>query len=405
MPVLSIGQALGPGSSSCGYCRPPEHRRSINETSYKKAGLLAVKLSCNVYQRMIDRGWRRSGKYCYSPDLRRSCCPQYTIKLDALEYKPSRSQRKVVNRWNRYILDSDNKQPQSSTKQLSFSLQSSIHASEDSFKSTERAAHKFEVKLEPASYSDEKYALYRRYQSQIHQDPDSSSTGFKNFLVQSPLVPEPIPYADSSNVPRHLPRDYGSYHQLYRLDDELIAVGVIDILPFCVSSVYFFYDAKWEKYSLGKLSAMREASLIQEMHAAGAQTMDSLYMGFYIHSCPKMRYKGEYSPSYLADPEEFTWYPLNSCISKLEQYRYATFRYPEHSLEGSGDPGEEGPATAIPNQSLSDVKVVNSIEEGVVYVIPVIASDHWKNGLLRNEFTSCIRALGVDLAKEITFYA
>ncbi|EGO01818.1 hypothetical protein SERLA73DRAFT_50122 [Serpula lacrymans var. lacrymans S7.3] len=98
MPVLSIGQALGPGSSSCGYCRPPEHRRSINETSYKKAGLLAVKLSCNVhcshylprselrsspfqvYQRMIDRGWRRSGKYCYSPDLRRSCCPQYTIK-------------------------------------------------------------------------------------------------------------------------------------------------------------------------------------------------------------------------------------------------------------------------------------------------------------------------------------
>ncbi|EGO01819.1 hypothetical protein SERLA73DRAFT_48986 [Serpula lacrymans var. lacrymans S7.3] len=270
--------------------------------------------------------------------------------------------------------------------------------------SSKTLSYGLQVKLEPASYSDEKYALYRRYQSQIHQDPDSSSTGFKNFLVQSPLVPEPIPYADSSNVPRHLPRDYGSYHQLYRLDDELIAVGVIDILPFCVSSVYFFYDAKWEKYSLGKLSAMREASLIQEMHAAGAQTMDSLYMGFYIHSCPKMRYKGEYSPSYLADPEEFTWYPLNSCISKLEQYRYATFRYPEHSLEGSGDPGE-GPATAIPNQSLSDVKVVNSIEEGVVYVIPVIASDHWKNGLLRNEFTSCIRALGVDLAKEITFYA
>ena len=34
-----------------------------------------------VYQEMIDRGWRRSGAYCYKPDLRRSCCPQYTIKL------------------------------------------------------------------------------------------------------------------------------------------------------------------------------------------------------------------------------------------------------------------------------------------------------------------------------------
>ena len=24
--------------------------------------------------------------------------------------------------------------------------------------------------------------------------------------------------------------------------------------------------------------------------------------GFYIHSCPKMKYKGEYTPSFLADP-------------------------------------------------------------------------------------------------------
>lgn len=36
-----------------------------------------------VYQGMIDRGWRRSGLYCYKPDLKRSCCPQYTIKCAA----------------------------------------------------------------------------------------------------------------------------------------------------------------------------------------------------------------------------------------------------------------------------------------------------------------------------------
>lgn len=35
---------------------------------------------------------------------------------------------------------------------------------------------------------------------------------------------------------------YGSFHQQYWLDEELIAVGVIDILPKCISSVYFFYD-------------------------------------------------------------------------------------------------------------------------------------------------------------------
>ena len=70
-----------------------------------------------------------------------------------------------------------------------------------------------------------------------------------------------------------------------------------------------------------KLSALREVSLAQEIREAGAVEMSSLYMGlslffrrclrtltlmrllgFYIYSCPKMRYKGDYSPSYLADP-------------------------------------------------------------------------------------------------------
>ena len=50
-----------------------------------------------------------------------------------------------------------------------------------------------------------------------------------------------------------MPREYGSYHQLYRLDGELIAMGVIDVLPNCVSSVYFMYEKKWERHSLGKV--------------------------------------------------------------------------------------------------------------------------------------------------------
>ena len=31
-------------------------------------------------------------------------------------------------------------------------------------------------------------------------------------------------------------------------------MSVIDILPNCVSSVYFMYDNKWERFSLGKVS-------------------------------------------------------------------------------------------------------------------------------------------------------
>ena len=40
---------------------------------------------------------------------------------------------------------------------------------------------------------------------------------------------------------------------MYRVDGKLIAMAVLDILPGCVSSVYFMYDPKWKKYSLGKV--------------------------------------------------------------------------------------------------------------------------------------------------------
>ena len=101
-----------------------------------------------------------------------------------------------------------------------------------------------------------------------------------------------------SGTPPHLPQFYGSFHQLHRIDGQLIAMSVIDIVPKCVSSVYFMYEKKWEKFSLGKeshylvprrqpmvdivrlqLSAMREASLVKEMHEAGLTDMQFLYMG------------------------------------------------------------------------------------------------------------------------------
>lgn len=35
--------------------------------------------------------------------MARTCCPQYTIRLDALAFKPNKKHRQVINRWNRYL--------------------------------------------------------------------------------------------------------------------------------------------------------------------------------------------------------------------------------------------------------------------------------------------------------------
>lgn len=50
---------------------------------------------------------------------------------------------------------------------------------------------------------------------------------------------------------------YGSFHQQYWIDNKLVAVGVIDILPKCVSSVYFFYDPEYRSLTLGTYGSLR----------------------------------------------------------------------------------------------------------------------------------------------------
>ncbi|KIM90668.1 hypothetical protein PILCRDRAFT_811124 [Piloderma croceum F 1598] len=405
---ISVVSPTGPGSSMCGYCGPPGGR-SQSRSSHNTAGFVASQLSCEIYQKIIDRGWRRSGTYCYKPDLKRSCCPSYTIKLDILEFKPSKSQRKLINRWNRFVLrgnriddvtmdNADTSSKKGFSKAPPFSLVHSIHASESLF-SDEKFARTFETTLERSVFTPEKYSLFERYQNEIHHDNDTTSSGFKRFLVESPLEYEPIPY--TKRRPRHLPSHYGSYHQLYRVDGELIAMAVVDILPNCVSSVYFIYDKKWEKHSLGKLSALREACLANEMHDAGALGMNALYLAFYIHSCQKMRYKADYSPSYLVDPEEFTWHPMEACIPLLDKYRYACFTHPEHSLEGSRDPGPES-GQPVPDDVLCEISIIDSMQDdGVVTVVPINSSTSWKRRDFREEVYSHINGLGVDLSKDI----
>lgn len=53
------------------------------------------------------------------------------------------------------------------------------------------------------------------------------------------------------------PQGYGSFHQQYWLDGRLIAVGVLDVLPHCVSSVYFFYDPEYHFLVLGTYGSLR----------------------------------------------------------------------------------------------------------------------------------------------------
>jgi len=193
------------------------------------------------------------------------------ILFDVNEFSPTRSQRKAVLRWNRFvILGSESADTTTSTvdaigdhkaptitmlskSSAPFSLVQSIHASEALICKEQDVGsrHRFEVLLEPCSFTEEKFELYAKYQAEVHNDHNQSESRFARFLVESPLEYSPILY--TRERPGHLPLNYGTYHQLYRLDGKLIAMAVLDILPVCVTSAYFMYDPALARFSLGKV--------------------------------------------------------------------------------------------------------------------------------------------------------
>jgi len=155
------------------------------------------------------------------------------------------------------------------------------------------------------------------------------------------------------------------------------------------------------------MSALREISLVNEIRAAGVPEMGFLYMGFYIYSCPKMRYKGEYAPSYLADPEDYTWHPLDSkCRPLLEKNRYATFTHPEHSIAESyaGPPHN-------PEVSVSGLNAVKVYIVGVQGAILISANSYLERDMdveedestgsvaLKRAVATLVDALGLTLAQ------
>lgn len=158
---------------------------------------------------------------------------------------------------------------------------------------------RLEIRMKRSSFDPEEFILYRRYQIKVHDDKPEKVTesSYKRFLVDTPLTFVP-PYSNNRAIP---PCGFGSFHQQYLIDGKLVAVGVVDILPRCLSSKYLFWDPDLAFLSLGKYSALQEINWIKEAQVH-CPSLQYYYLGYYIHSCSKMRYKAAYCPSELLCP-------------------------------------------------------------------------------------------------------
>ncbi|KAH7404353.1 hypothetical protein KP509_15G021900 [Ceratopteris richardii] len=176
--------------------------------------------------------------------------------------------------------------------------------------------HKLEIHTKDSVFDPEEFSLYKKYQVAIHNEnpEDITERSFRRFLVDTPLTFTPFEsMTESGSFP-----GFGSFHQQYLIDGQLVAVSVIDVLPSCLSSTYFFWDPDFAFLSLGRYSALKEIEWIQEAKKY-CETLEYYYLGHYIHSCPKMHYKVSFRPSELLCPIRFQWVPFDLARPLLEK--------------------------------------------------------------------------------------
>jgi len=267
--------------------------------------------------------------------------------------------------------------------------------------------HKLEIRLLNAQTSDsqfmnsfeESFQVYRKYQVAIHKDKPSKCTAnqFTRFLCNSSLIQGGGCTTGFNLDGDFFPNGFGAYHQQYLIDGKIVCVGVLDILPHCVSSVYFYYDPEYSFLSLGTLSSLFEISYVRRLTLDWRPELFYYYMGFYIHSCPKMRYKSQYHPSFLLCPETYEWIDANKCTSKLDINKYSRF----HDI-GDSDAKLRSP---IANE-LNSVHVLHK-HEGMPYGMLVELrrrrglGDGLEDKLEVSEYASLA---GIPLARKMLLY-
>lgn len=193
-----------------------------------------IEANLDIYNLLSDRGFRRSGRYLYTPRCStcKACIP---IRIDAVDFRPNRQQRKCLNR----------------NADLSVYLLEEIDR-------------------------EEHYPLYEKYICARHEDGDMHP-------------PTRAQYGDFIGRPWESTTAFMEF----RLGDKLLGCAVIDWLEMGASAIYTYFDPGENRRSLGTFA------ILQQIKAALARNLRYVYLGFWIRDSDKMRYKIKFRPAEL----------------------------------------------------------------------------------------------------------
>ena len=247
-PLFRVGRLFGNNFKSCSNC---ESKDRGEELVFRPESMTP-----HQYQVLIDNGWYRRGgvdmfRFRYVHSL--ECSDWETrVILSEFNHRSHKSYRKVLR-----------KVPDSMT-----------------------------IETIPTQFLKESFDLYNVYNIKKHDKTDTSSYSYQEHAVNSPVGNETIDGIE-----------YGTFHQLYRLNGKLVAVGLIDVVPNGVVSLYMWYDMSKEmqKLSLGVYSALKEIEFAQKLSERNP-AIKYYYMQGWNGKNHKLSYKANYTPEEFYSP-------------------------------------------------------------------------------------------------------
>jgi leucyl-tRNA---protein transferase len=188
----------------------------------------ADRLDPEIYRKFMDANFRRSGEIIYQP-ICRGCRECVQIRVPAERFVPGKSQRRCLRR--------------------NADLRSSVTG---------------------LQLTDEKFDLYQRYCAARHGQEEKDRAGLEQFLYHSPVATVEIEHRDQAG--------------------KLLAVGVCDVSPVSLSSVYFYFDPAESRRGLGTYGALVEIELARNVG------IPFYYLGYWVAGSKTMDYKRHFRP-------------------------------------------------------------------------------------------------------------